>query len=229
VKGLTEGTKLVRASAESYANEFFASRGGIEQAAQRATEVISQSNPVRSSDIFLAIQAISYVADDDLFGGPPAVQPADQKVSEPEVKPDELIAFAIYLNDPIHSINFHALSQFVPAQWIRWLDAPSPLASPSPQSPTKTSGGFFSRLSQDGHAYSDANMPEEIAQIIEEGGVDPREWAAEWLEEAIGLGVGIVAQRYVAKRMGVGEGGFGRGKRREDILEAGGGEVARAV
>jgi len=43
------------------------------------------------------------------------------------------------------------------------------------------------------------------------------------------LGTGIVAQRYVARRMGVGEGGIGRGKARmEEVLSDGGGEAARA-
>jgi hypothetical protein len=37
------------------------------------------------------------------------------------------------------------------------------------------------------------------------GGVDPRDWVAEWLEESLSLAVGVVAQRYVARRMGVGE------------------------
>lgn len=60
-------------------------------------------------------------------------------------------------------------------------------------------------------------------------GVDPREWVAEWLEETLSLTVGVVAQRYVARRMGVGEGGIGRGKRREEVVESGGGEAARAI
>jgi hypothetical protein len=39
----------------------------------------------------------------------------------------------------------------------------------------------------------------------------------------------VVAQRYVARRMGVGEGGIGRGKARvAEVLEDGGGEAARA-
>ena len=65
--------------------------------------------------------------------------------------------------------------------------------------------------------------------IREISGVDPREWVAEWLEEMLSLAVGIIAQRYVARRMGVGEGGIGRGKRREEIVDSGGGEAARAI
>ena len=73
------------------------------------------------------------------------------------------------------------------------------------------------------------HMPREIAEIIESGGVDPREWVAEWVEEVISLAVGVVAQRYVARRMGVGEGGIGRGKARaEEVMADGGGEAARA-
>lgn len=203
VKGLVAGTKLVRVSAEAYANEFFAARGGVEQAAKQATEVLSESNPVRSSDIFLALQAISSPAQDDLF----ATSSSEEKSEVEEQKDeDEQIAFAVYLHDPIHGISFHALSQAFPAKWAQWLDAPPPSSS------------------DDG----EAQLPTEIREIIETGGVDPREWVSEWMEETINLSVGIVAQRYVARRMGVGEGGLGRGKAREAIVEAGGGEAARA-
>ncbi|KAK9367322.1 maintenance of telomere capping protein 1 [Lipomyces kononenkoae] len=36
------------------------------------------------------------------------------------------------------------------------------------------------------------------------GQIDPREWLAEWVEEGLGLAVGVVAQRYVASRMAIG-------------------------
>ncbi|OCK85021.1 hypothetical protein K432DRAFT_319234 [Lepidopterella palustris CBS 459.81] len=207
VKGLVEGTKLARVSAEAYATDFFASRGGVEEAAKHATEILSETNPVRSSDIFLAIQAVSYTAPEDLFGGSGSI-PDSVKVGgvEEPKEADELVAFAIYLHDPIHGISFRTLSQAFPLKWVDWLDAPAPASSEGePQT-----------------------LPEEIMEIIQSGGVDPREWVAEWMEEVISLGVGIVAQRYVARRMGVGEGGIGRGKAREMAVEAGGGEAARA-
>ncbi len=72
-------------------------------------------------------------------------------------------------------------------------------------------------------------MPDDIRDIVEGGAVDPREWVAEWVEEVLGLAVGVVAQRYVARRMGVGDGGFGKGKRpMDDVVLDGGGEAARA-
>ena len=226
VKGLVEGTKLVRVSAEAYSSEYFSSHGGLEVAAQRATENLSESNPVRSSDIFLAVQAISHEAPEDLFQGP-AKDKDEGNVVEEQQKADELISFAIYLHDPVHSITFYTLSQSVPAKWIRWLDAPSPMTPASPTSPTHQKNGFFG--SESGEQHKNPNLPEEIAEIIESGGVDPREWVAEWVEEIITLGTGIVAQRYVARRMGVGEGGIGRGKARmEEVLGDGGGEAARA-
>jgi hypothetical protein len=204
VKGLAEGTKLTRVSAESYAAEFFAARGGVEAAAKQATEVLSETNPVRSSDIFIAIQAISYSAPAELFG----TSSADTKqgdVQEQE-EDEELVAFAVYLHDPIHGISFKALSQSFPAKWAVWLDAPAN---------TEAAG-------------EEQKLPQEILEIIESGGVDPREWVSEWMEETISLSVGIVAQRYVARRMGVGEGGLGKGKAREANLEDGAGEAARA-
>lgn len=202
VKGLVEGTKLARVSAETYADEFFAARGGVEEAAKQATEILSESNPVRSSDIFLAVQAISYPLQDNLFG----TSSLDDKNGEYQKEDDEQVAFAVYLHDPIHGISFKALSQSFPSKWADWLDA---------QADIEASG-------------DEQALPTEIREIIETGGVDPREWVSEWMEETIRLSVGIVAQRYVARRMGVGEGGLGRAKQQEAIVEAGGGEAARA-
>ncbi|KAK1908914.1 hypothetical protein P3342_006794 [Pyrenophora teres f. teres] len=202
VKGLVEGTKLARVSAESYANEFFNSRGGVEEAAKQATEDVSETNPVRSSDIFIAIQAISHPVQPELF----ATSSSEEKADEEQKADDEQVAFAIYLHDPIHGISFRAISQSFPSKWVEWLDAPAN---------TELEG-------------EEAKLPQEIKEIIESGGVDPREWVSEWMEETINLSVGIVAQRYVARRMGVGEGGLGRGMTREMIVDAGGGEAARA-
>ena len=207
VPGLKEGTRLARVGAESYAKEFFDARGGVEEAAKQATESLSDSNPVRSSDIFLAIQAVSYLDDEGLFAddgrSEKEAPSADSGVAEPKSEVEESIVFAIYLYDPLHNLSFSALSQPFPQKWASWLDASSAPAE-------------------------EAGLPESIQEIIAAGGVDPREWVAEWMEEILSLGVGVVAQRYVARRMGVGEGGLGRGKRRaqgEDIA----GEAARAI
>ena len=204
VKGLVEGTKLSKVGAESYASDYYSARGGIEEAAKQATEVLSESNPVRSSDIFLSIQAISQTPSKDLFGGPASEeQKTEQGVVVPE--DDDVVSFAVYLHDPIHGITFSNISQALPEKWIGWLDA-----SASPD-------------------LTESVLPEEIADIVNSGGVDPREWVAEWVEETLNLAVGVVAQRYVAKRMGVGQGGIGKGKARQEALESGGGEAARAI
>ncbi len=208
VKGVVEGSKLARASAESYAAEHFALTGGVEEAAKQATETLSESNPTRNSDIFLSIQVISQPAPEGLFAAGQSSEKGTSAVKEvEETKVAEETIFAIYLHDPIHGIAFHALSQYVPSQWLDWLDASS---------------------------STDGALPESIAEIIESGGVDPREWVAEWIEENLTLAVGIVAQRYVARRMGVGEGGVRKGKMRADkgageTVESGGGEAARAI
>ncbi|KAK5153021.1 hypothetical protein LTR04_006295 [Oleoguttula sp. CCFEE 6159] len=218
VQGLREGTRLVRVAAESYATDFFAARGGVEEAAKAAASVLSESNPVRSSDIFLAIQAVGYTSPSDLFAGPSEATSesghTEKKltggIEDPPDAPDALVVFALFLHDPIHSITFSTLSQPIPQKWIAWLDA-------APTYPDSDYGDAAGAL------------PAEIMDIINTGGVDPREWVAEWVEEVLGLSVGVVAQRYVARRMGVGEGGIGRGKKREEVVEAGGGEAARAI
>jgi hypothetical protein len=209
VKGVSEGTKLAKASAESYASEYFAPRGGVEEAAKAATETLSETNPTRNSDIFLAIQALTQMQSDELVTSKDEEGQGGMKDVD-DVKEREEIAFAIYLHDPIHGIDFRTLSQSVPSQWVDWLDA------------SGANGG--------------AELPESIAEIIESGGVDPREWVAEWIEESLTLGVGVVAQRYVARRMGIGEGGIGKGKGKmkadrgaSEMVESGGGEAARAM
>lgn len=219
VKGLVEGTKLVRVSAEAFAKEYLDSHGGLEAAAKRATEELSESNPVRSSDIFLAIQAIGHEERNDLFGGKVEVEGAggEKAFGGKKDGAKELICFAVYLHDPVHSITFSTLSQSLPAKWIAWLDAASPSSADS-EKYVDESGRYT------------AGLPGEIAEIVDNGGVDPREWVSEWVEESIGLAVGIVAQRYVARRMGVGE---GRGdlhmkRANENVMADGGGEAARA-
>jgi hypothetical protein len=202
VPGLKEGTRLARVSAEAYAKEFFDTRGGVEEAAKKATETLSETNPTRSSDIFLAIQAIGYQGDKELFADDGrGQQVSDEKSGEATVvdptenEPDGLTCFAIYLHDPLHSLSFSALSQPFPARWASWLDA------------------------QWNVSESEGGLPESIVEIIQGGGVDPREWVAEWMEEVLGLAVGVVAQRYVARRMGVG-GGLGKGKVVDESLIA---------
>ncbi|KAH6900456.1 maintenance of telomere capping protein 1 [Thelonectria olida] len=215
IKGLAEGTKLCRASAESHANEYFAANGGLELAKLRATEDLSETNPVRTSDLFLAVQAITIDTDKTLFARTASAsaekESADVQEQEDE---EELVCFAVFILDPVHDIEFSALSQSVPARWVQWLDAPTPLTP---------------RSGDEGQDDDEILVPEEIRDIIESGGVDPREWVAEWLEELLDLSVGVVAQRYVARRMGVGEGGLGKGKRKmEELVQEGGGEAARA-
>ncbi|KAI8270729.1 Maintenance of telomere capping protein 1 [Colletotrichum sp. SAR11_239] len=215
IKGLTEGTKLCRAGAEGYANEYFGAHGGLEQARIRATEPLSEENPVRSSDLFLAIQAVGTTSDSALFARTTAVEKEKEASVVADVdEADEMVCFAVFCLDPVHEIEYSAISQSIPARWIQWLDASNPL--------TPASG-------EDGQASLNQSIPDEIREIVEGGGVDPREWVAEWIEELLGLAVGVVAQRYVARRMGVGEGGIGKGKRRMDeLVEDGGGEAARA-
>ncbi|KAK5992586.1 Maintenance of telomere capping protein 1 [Cladobotryum mycophilum] len=212
VKGIVEGTKLCRANADAYSAEYFAANGGVEEAKTRAKEDMSETNPVRTSDLFLSVQAISIDQDNALFA---RTASAEKEKSASEDEADELICFAVFILDPVHGIEFSTISQTMPARWAHWLDAPSPL---TPQS------------GDDSQEASTSVIPDEIRDIIESGGVDPREWVAEWIEEALNLAVGVVAQRYVAKRMGVGERMLGRGTRlRQDVLlQENAGEAARA-
>lgn len=220
IKGLTEGTKLCRANAEGYSTEYFAPTGGIEGALRRAVEPVSESNPVRSSDLFLAVQAIVTEEEKELFKGTPSTEKEKEEAKDEDDSVDELVCFAVFIFDPVHDIQYSALSQSIPARWVRWLDASSPL--------TPASSNDDAQQAQ-AEGWWDNAVPDEIRAVVDSGGVDPREWVAEWVEELLGLAVGVVAQRYVARRMGVGEGGIGKGKRRmEEVVAEGGGEMARA-
>lgn len=208
VQGMKEGTRLCRVGAEASAREFFEREGGVEAAAKRAAEGLSGSNPVRSSDIFLSIQAVGSSTEGEHFAADPREEWSEEgeRVFTPAEaeEAEEVVQFAVYLHDPLHSLSFSALSQGLPRKWANWLDA------------------------QSSDTNDESGLPDSIQQILAEGGVDPREWVAEWMEESLALAVGVVAQKYVARRMGVGEGGLGRGKRRiEEDDNAG--EAARAL
>ncbi|TGJ78548.1 hypothetical protein E0Z10_g10221 [Xylaria hypoxylon] len=214
VKGLLEGTKLCRANAESYSNDYLAASGGVIEAQRRALEPLSEDNPVRTSDIFLAVQGIIVEADSALFAGSTANEAEKEASVVADDSADMQICFAVYVLDPVHDIVYSTTSQSIPLRWIKWLDATTPLtpASESEQS-----------------ALEAFSVPDEIREIVDGGGVDPREWVAEWVEETLSLSIGVVAQRYVARRMGVEEGGLGKGKQKiEDLVQEGGGEAARA-
>jgi hypothetical protein len=96
---------------------------------------------------------------------------------------EKVVSFAIHLLDPEHEISFSTLSQSLPLQWLDWLNA-------SP--PADAQQGQWA-------------LPEVIQDIMQIGGTDPREWVVEWVEETVGLSVGVVAQKYVAKRMRIGD------------------------
>lgn len=113
-----------------------------------------------------------------------ALQPTIHGPLDGSSEEEHVVSFAIHLHDPENSLDFSTLSQALPLQWLEWLDAAPPAVE---------SGGWA--------------LPEAIQDIIDAGGLDPREWVVEWVEEAVGLAVGVVAQKYVAKRMRVGEAG----------------------
>ncbi|KAK6344625.1 hypothetical protein TWF718_006583 [Orbilia javanica] len=165
IKGLEAGVKLAKATAEGFASDYALRSPSLEK------KEIDPENPVRKSDIFLALQPVTY---------PCPFATITAKTEDGDVI-EEVLGFAIYLSDPKHSLEFTTMSQTCPAKWGEWMDAE------------------FEEL------------PEDVQMGLANGAVDPREWIAEWMEETIALAVGITAQRYVSKRMGVGE-GLGKGK-----------------
>ncbi|KAH0489193.1 hypothetical protein TgHK011_009634 [Trichoderma gracile] len=202
VKGLVEGTKLCRVNAESYATEYFASQGGIDAVKTKARSGVVEPGSVRTSDVFLSVQAIVTDQDKTLFGRTAAAAKEKKESSgADEEENDDEFRFAIFIVDPVHEIEYATISQPIPAKWARWLEAPSPLneAADSPQS----------------------RVHEDIRSIVEEGELDPREWVAGWLKDSLTLSVGIVAQWYVARRMqvGVNHARTGAGEKKKKVAE----------
>lgn len=191
VKGLVEGTKLCRVNAESYATEYFAAQGGIEAVRTQARSGISEPGSVRTSDLFLSVQAIVSDQDKALFGRTAAAAAKENKESsDAEEEDEEEFRFAIFVVDPVHEIEYATVSQPIPAKWARWLEAPRPL---TPQSgDEEVRGSLHNRVHED------------IRSIVETGELDPREWVAGWIKDSLVLSAGIVAQWYVARRMQVG-------------------------
>ncbi|KAI5293369.1 hypothetical protein KEM55_007142, partial [Ascosphaera atra] len=188
-----------------------------------ASEAASESNPVRSSDIFLAIQALSRTE-----GWEEEPKEGEEK-EEGEREPEGEVCFAIYLHDPVHAINYSTLTQPIPRKWIDWIEAKSSSRREQKQQSALSEKQPEDQQHEQPHT---STLPDDIADIIEAGGVDPREWAADWLHESLALGVGILAQRYVARRMGLGEGSSA--SRRDNlkagpstVIESGAGEMAR--
>ncbi|KAF3918190.1 hypothetical protein ABW20_dc0105205 [Dactylellina cionopaga] len=171
VKGLEAGVKLAKATAEGFAQEFVLRSPTFEKKEVEGADM-DLNNPVRKSDIFLALQPVVY---------PCPFTTILTKPEDVEDEVEEVMSFAVHLLDTKHQLAFTTMSQTCPAKWGEWMDAE------------------FEEL------------PEDVQLGLANGAVDPREWVAEWMEETIALAVGIVAQRYVSQRMGVGE-GLGKGK-----------------
>ncbi|KAL7945194.1 maintenance of telomere capping protein 1 [Trichoderma barbatum] len=188
VKGLVEGTKLCRVNAESYATEYFAAQGGIEAVKTEARSGLTEPGSLRTSDLFLSVQAIVTDQDKTLFGRTAAAA-KEKEASDAEEENEEEFRFAIFIVDPVHEIEYATISQPIPAKWARWLEAPRPL---TPQSGDDAPGSLHNRVHED------------IRGLVETGELDPREWVAAWIKESLVLCSGIVAQWYVARRMQIG-------------------------
>lgn len=187
VKGLVEGTKLCRVNAESFATEYFASQGGIEAVRAEARSGDGEPGAIRTSDLFLSVQAIVTDQDKTLFGRTAAEEKEKKESDEAEEENEEEFRFAIFIVDPVHEIEYATISQPFPAKWARWLEAPRPM---TPESGDEES--LHNRVHED------------IRSVVETGELDPREWVAGWVKDSLSLSVGIVAQWYVARRMQVG-------------------------
>jgi len=205
-QGIAQAKKLAVSNAKAYAGDVFATVGGIDAARKLAGNVASESNPVRTSDIFLSIEP--GVCDDDEEEVEEAEEENEGDKDDGNKAAEKVVSLAIYLYDPIHRISFLTASQSFPAEWAEWLEGRQEAVdrSSSSSAPNAAESSSTATADADANVAAASTLHPAIQSILEQGGPDPREWVAEWIEEALGLAVGVVAQRYVAKRMGVGRG-----------------------
>lgn len=214
---LEQGQKLAAASIEEYLRSVKA-KEEAEQAGEASTDKKEEEKPetvvdefgnisraatsakpplvaARVSNIYLSIQPIST---DPAAGTPAAAaaQPTSLGVAGTTPAPTIISSssphafqFIVFLTDPEHSIHFSTVSQAFPVQWAEWLDSPDD-AFP---------GAASSNPAGRPGSSSDASAGADSATFTP----DPREWVIDWVEEGLGLSVGVVAQTYVSKRMGL--------------------------
>lgn len=86
---------------------------------------------------------------------------------------EESFSFIIILKDISNDITIITKSQPMPLRWAQWLD---------------------------GEKLKSLEASEEQE---EEESVDPKEWVKDWIKQSLNLSIGVLAQEYVIKRMGV--------------------------
>lgn len=87
---------------------------------------------------------------------------------------EESFSFIIILKDIDNDITIITKSQPMPLRWAQWLD---------------------------GEKLKSLEEGEEEEE--EEESIDPKEWVKDWIKQGLNLSIGILAQEYVIKRMGV--------------------------
>lgn len=153
---------------------------GIVSKRRVGTEKKSES---RMSNIYLSIQPVSADADKPNTTSGPALVGVANSTPAPTIissSSPHAFQFIVYLSDPEHNINFSTVSQSFPLQWAEWLDSPDSAFESGSTNATDESDSKSTSIS-----------------------ADPREWVIDWVEEGLGLSVGVVAQTYVSKRMGL--------------------------
>lgn len=136
----------------------------------------SAESLMSTSTIFISIQPISsHVGEDS-----EAVSRDEDKPVLIEASNPHSFAFTIILKDVTNGITIVTKTQPFPLQWALWLD---------------------------GEALKPTEEPHESNQNQSEGSatdlVDPSEWVRQWVFQGLDLGLGVVAQEYVIKRMGI--------------------------
>ena len=143
-------------------------------------EEIDDDKEMLKSNIFLAVQPISVGKLVQQRQGEEGKEEA--KVVEENASTQDLIieshnaesfSFTLILNDITNNITITTRTQPFPLRWAQWLDG--------------------EKL---------RNVRNEAVEEEDES-VDPKEWVKDWIRQGLNLGVGVLAQEYVIKRMGI--------------------------
>lgn len=174
VSGVMEARKLAAANGMSFASDFIAANMAALRGrrAGLGSDDTDSSGVVGTNHIFLSIQPVLHRLPTD-HGSSGSDTGSDST--------DDLISFIVHLHDPAHALTFDTVSQSFPREWIDWFEFVPPVAaSPRP-------GG--------------SPCHPDIAPIVALGGIDPREWAAGWINDAVCGAVEVVARRYLFRRV----------------------------
>ncbi|KAI5965028.1 hypothetical protein KGF57_000821 [Candida theae] len=185
---LIDGEKLANANLENAIKEYKKAEiakekkdGEDEKQREIKREATDNRNDtfqeIIKSNIFITIQPITTKLDSKPQDTDPtnSASPTISSATTTTIDSHNVTSFSftLILKDITNNITITTRTQPFPLRWAQWLDG-EPL-----------------KLNDAGDVELDLDS------------VDPKEWVKDWIRQGLNLGVGVLAQEYVIKRMGI--------------------------